>query len=403
MLFQGDFMSIGAVTKAPTTEEKEFQADRVITISAGHAMHDTYTAFLAPLLPVFKESLALSNAQLGWLTVFNQIASLLQPAIGHLADRKNLRLLVILTPAVTATTMSLLGIAPTYAVLAVLLLAAGLSSATLHSVAPVIAGRLSGRNLGRGMGIWMLGGELGRFLGPLVIGTYFLLRPDSLHSLPLLMFGGWLASVLLYVRLRDVEWRPSDSENGLPWQQALRSMGPFLVPLIAIIAVRAFMSAVLTTYLPVFLVDEGAAAATASFSLSVLEAAGVIGALLGGSLSDRLGRRMTLFLSLVTTPPLMLAFLFLDGWLRWPLLLLLGLSALSVVPVLMALVQESFPESRALANGVYMALNFGIRAGVVVVVGTMGDLWGMRLAFLVSAVIPLLGLPFLRLFPAQRG
>jgi FSR family fosmidomycin resistance protein-like MFS transporter len=69
----------------------------------------------------------------------------------------------------------------------------------------------------------------------------------------------------------------------------------------------------------------------------------------------------------------------------------------------MALVQESFPQNRALANGVYMAVSFGIRAGVVVVVGGMGDLWGMRLAFGVSAIIPLLGLPFLRLFPARQS
>jgi FSR family fosmidomycin resistance protein-like MFS transporter len=68
----------------------------------------------------------------------------------------------------------------------------------------------------------------------------------------------------------------------------------------------------------------------------------------------------------------------------------------------MALVQESFPESRALANGVYMALSFGIRAGVVVVVGRIGDLWGLQMAFLISAVIPLLGLPFLRMLPVRQ-
>jgi FSR family fosmidomycin resistance protein-like MFS transporter len=68
----------------------------------------------------------------------------------------------------------------------------------------------------------------------------------------------------------------------------------------------------------------------------------------------------------------------------------------------MALVQESFPENRALANGVYMALSFGIRSAVVVVVGVMADLWGMRSAFTASAIIPLLGLPFLLLLPKRR-
>jgi FSR family fosmidomycin resistance protein-like MFS transporter len=65
--------------------------------------------------------------------------------------------------------MSLLGMAPAYAVLALFLVVVGASSASLHAVGPVIAGNLSGRNLGKGMGFWMVGGELGRTLGPIVI------------------------------------------------------------------------------------------------------------------------------------------------------------------------------------------------------------------------------------------
>jgi FSR family fosmidomycin resistance protein-like MFS transporter len=187
----------------------------------------------------------------------------------------------------------------------------------------------------------------------------------------------------------------------LPWRQALGIMKPVLGPLSGIVVARSFMSAALTTYLAIFLVEGGADKSAASFSLSVLEAAGVAGALLGGSLSDRLGRRVILFISLLATPLLMFAFLLAGDWARLPLLLALGLTSLSVTPVIMALMQESFPENRALANGVYMALSFAIRSVVVVIVGGMGDLWGIRVAFAASAVITLLGLPFLRLLPTR--
>ncbi len=153
----------------PARSGEGFQAGRVVTVSFGHAVHDTYTAFLAPLLPAFIAKLALSRTEAGALTVFMQGPSLLQPFIGHLADRVNLRYFVILAPAVTAAMMSMLGVAPNYAVLALLLTVVGLSSAALHAVVPVLAGRLSGRNLGRGMGFWMVGGELGRTVGPIVI------------------------------------------------------------------------------------------------------------------------------------------------------------------------------------------------------------------------------------------
>jgi FSR family fosmidomycin resistance protein-like MFS transporter len=299
-------MPAEAVAASQQAEAEPFQTDRVVTISAGHAVHDTYTAFLPPLLPAFIESMSLSKAEAGLLTAFQQAPSLLQPFIGFVADRVSLRYLVILTPAVSATAMSLLGIAPSYAVLALMLMVAGLSSATLHAVAPVIAGRLSGTRLGRGMGFWMVGGELGRTLGPLAIAAYFVFWPDDLSHTPWLMIGGWLTSLLLFVRLRNVEGRPPRSEQGVPWRQVLRIMAPLLIPLTGIILVRSFMSSALTTYLPTFLAEEGAELWLAGISLSVLEAAGVVGALLGGSLSDRFGRRVVLFISLLVTPLLML-------------------------------------------------------------------------------------------------
>ena len=118
-------------------------------------------------------------------------------------------------------------------------------------------------------------------------------------------------------------------------------------------------------------------------------------------LSDRLGRRRVLAASALTTPALLLAFLRADGWSRFPVLVLLGLSLLSITPVIMALVQESFPEYRALANGMYMAASFATASVGVVIVGLMSDLMGMRPAFAASALIMLLAVPILALLPGQ--
>ncbi len=374
---------------------------RVVTIAAAHAAHDTYSAFLPPLLPVFIEKLSLARAEAGLLTVFLQGPSLLQPIIGHLGDRLDLRLAVILSPAVTAVCMSLVGVAPGYATLALLLVTAGVSAAVLHAVAPVVAGRLSGRRLGYGMGFWMVGGELGRTLGPvLVVSTVALL---GLQGMPWLMIGGIGASALLALSLRDVGPKRVRREAPRHLVRALRSMRPLLIPLLGVVVARSFMMAASTTYLPVFLREDGAGLWFAGASLSVLEGAGVFGALAGGSASDVLGRRRVLAFSFLAAPAMLLALVHLSGWWRWPILMALGFSGLMATPILMASVQESVPEHRALANGVYMALSFAIRSIVVVLVGGIADWMGMRWTFLACALLAWLGTPFVAWMPGRSG
>ncbi|HEY45644.1 MAG: hypothetical protein AMJ88_03435 [Anaerolineae bacterium SM23_ 63] len=381
------------------SNETRFETDRILTISSGHAIHDTYTAFLPPLLPALIERFTLSKTDAGLLTFFFQTPSLLQPVIGHLADRRNLRILVILAPAVSATMMSLLGIAPSFSSLAVLLTIAGLSSASFHAIGPVITGKYAGKNLGRGLGLWMVGGELGRTLGPIVIVTT--VSWFSMQGTAYLMFLGWLASAILFLRLRNASETNDAGDQGLPWRSAIRRMKPILIPLVGIIIGRAFVSFSLTTFLPTLLTEEGTEFWIAGASLTFLEAAGVVGALLGGSISDRLGRRSVLLFSSAVTPILMFIFIGAKDWPQILILVLLGLTALSVTPVLMALVQESYPENKSLANGVFMALSSLVRSIVVIVFGALGDLIGLSLAFRVSAVLMLLTIPIIFLLPMK--
>ena len=153
----------------PEAESGDFQTAKVVTIAGGHTVHDSVTAFLPPLLPSFIEKLSLSDARAGALSTFLQLPGLLQFAIGHLADRTTLRWVVVLGPAVTSILMASLGWAPNFVVLAMMLFFAGISVAAFHAIAPVAIGRLSGGQLGRGLGFWTVGRELGRTIGPLVV------------------------------------------------------------------------------------------------------------------------------------------------------------------------------------------------------------------------------------------
>jgi FSR family fosmidomycin resistance protein-like MFS transporter len=375
----------------------------VVTVAACHAVHDTFTAFLPPLLPALIDKFLLSKTEAGLLSVFVQAPSLLQPFIGHLADRSDLRLAVVLAPALSASAMSLLGIAPGYWALVTLLTVAGLSSAGLHAVAPVVAGRLAGRRLGRVMGLWMVGGEAGRTMGPIVIVTA--VAALTLEGTPVLMVGGIAASAALLLILRNVPATGTgiDGPPNREWRKALGRMAPVLKPLLAIIVARAFAVAAFAVYLPIMLTDEGSSLWFAGASLSILEAAGVAGAFAGGWLSDQIGRRRVMGAGLALTFLFAALFLATGGWARYPVLVGLGLSLFSFGPVIMALVQEQFPENRALANGVYMSISFVVRSAAIVAVGAFGDLFGMRTAFVVATALVAFGVPFVLRLPSRPG
>ncbi|MDZ4159460.1 MAG: MFS transporter [Anaerolineaceae bacterium] len=387
-------------TQEMTSLEDQFQTRRVATIAVGHAIHDTFPAFLAPMLPVIITNLSITRAEAGLLATFLSAPSLLQPFIGHLADRKNLRFLVILTPTITAALMSLLGLSESYLTTALMLIAVGLSSAGLHAVGPVIAGKLAGKKLGRAMSFWMVGGEFGRTLGPILIVTT--IRFLSPRGTGWLMLAGFLASLLLYFRLRNLELPATHTQTTLPMRSLVRSMRPVMLPLMVIIGLRAFLFSATSTFLPTMLTDEGANLWFAGAALSVMEAAGVLGAMLGGSISDRIGRKPVLLICFTSAPLLMIAFLNSSGAWQFGLLLLYGFAMLSVTPVFMALVQESYPENRALANGLYMAMSFAVSSLTVILIGFIGDHFGLRQAFLLSAGVMLLGLPFLLRLPHPR-
>lgn len=222
-----------------------FQTAHVVTIGLAHGLNDTYTSLLAPLLPALIAKLAMSKTQAGMLAFVQSSPWLFQPVIGHLADRVNLRYAVIVAPGIAATTMSLLGVAPHTGVVALLVMVTGLSSASLHAIAPAMAGRLSGLRLGRGMGFWVVGGYVGLAMGPIVAVTGVKLL--TLEGTPWLMIGGWLGSGILYWRLRHVEQHTAMRVEESAWRAVFQGMRPILVPVVGILVARALvMSSVLT-------------------------------------------------------------------------------------------------------------------------------------------------------------
>ncbi len=368
-----------------------FDTEKVLLLSVCHFIHDIYTSFLAPLLPFLIEKFSLSLTQAGFLTTAMQIPALMNPHIGKLADRVSVRYFIIMAPAFTAVPMSLLGIAPNYGILLILMFFTGVSTSLFHVPAPVMVYRVSGGKTGRGMSFFMTGGELARTLGPItIIGAISIFGFEGYY--PVMLFG-MLASIVMYVKFKDMPVSVVQKQSP-SIRIMFREMRGILLPLSAILVGRGFMHACLTAFLPLYVMQQSGNVWLAGIALSLFEAAGVVGILTIGSLSDRFGRKRLLGFCLVVSPIAFLLFTCTSGWLQLIILLITGFSLLSTTPVMLAMIQEFSVDGSSAANGVFMMISFLSRSAVVVLVGFVADLMGLEQTFILCGLVGMTALPF---------
>ncbi|WP_321494357.1 MFS transporter [uncultured Desulfobacter sp.] len=380
-------------SETPKFQASDFQTSRVATIAFAHFVHDLYTSFLAPLLPLIIEKLSLTLSQAGLLSTVMQIPSLANPFIGLFADNKGLaRWLVILAPTLTAIPMSLIGIAPSYEMLLVLVFVAGISVSLFHVPAPVTVARYSGKFKGRGMSFFMTGGEFARTMGPIgAVGAVSFLGLARFHFVLVLALA---TSVMLFMALEPSR-EPVKAKRRGSLTQAYKEVSHVLNPLAAILSARAMMHGSMGMFLTVYVEQATGSLWLGGTALTLYEATGVAGILSAGTLSDRLGRQRVLFWALAVAPVSILLFTLTSGVIQIISLLVTGFTVLSTTPVMLALVQENAEENPAAANGLFMMISFAVRSLAVVAAGAIADAFGMNMMFIIAALAGFTAIPFL--------
>ena len=372
--------------------KRSFDYATVLTISFAHLIGDMYSSFLAPVLPLLITQLGISNFQAGMLDFARKIPSLLNPIFGIIADKIDAKYFMIIGIIIITISMSFLGVVPDFITLFILVFIAGIGTSIFHVPGPVIIKKVAPHRLGLGMSFYMLGGELARTLGPIMIlGAVSLWGFDGIYRvMPL----GLAVATILYFRFRKISIHKKIDTKNKKKADYRKYLGFFAI-ISGIVIFRSGMHSALTLFLPTYLTSKGNSLWLAGISLAILQFAGAAGTFTLGILSDKIGRKKTLIVLSILNPLLMFAFVFSSGFMIFPILIVSGFILFGSNPIILALVQERDTENLSFLNGTYMTISFVGSSIMVLTVGFLSDIFGLNTTYTITAFLSIAVIPFI--------
>ncbi|WP_243120844.1 MFS transporter [Pelotomaculum sp. FP] len=118
--------------------------------------------------------------------------------------------------------------------------------------------------------------------------------------------------------------------------------------------------------------------------------AGAVGGLIGGYISDIIGRKPVIVDSLILATPLLYLYLNSSGALSYFLVILAGTFLLSSFSVTVVLAQDILKENKAMASGLMLGFTIGLGGLGVGLIGLLVEYWGINTIIHLLVLFPLL-------------
>ena len=357
-----------------------------------HFSHHLAVGGLLPLLPLVRDEFGLDYLLSGTLvSAFSLAYGFAQVPLAFLVDRYRLRKSLIIVLGLLGAALASIGIgfSLTYGQMLALLVLMGVAGSTYHALASsFLSEYFPADSRGRSLGLHVVGGSASFIATPaLALGILNLTgswRAAFIGlSLPALAAGLLLLWLVAGQEKVMVSSRPR--APSLPILEVLRLIGLLAV----IAAVMQVVTGGINTFLPLYLVDRhGVPRELAGIAVGLVAGAGIVGAPVGGALSDRVGRKPVILLSVLLSGPLLyLITLAPQGAALYLLIVLYGLAISMRMPTMESLIADVVPAARrATVLSAYYFLANEVSGVATPLIGLLSDLTDLNTAFVVLAI-----------------
>lgn len=368
----------------------------IVAVSLGHFVNDVMQSLLTSIYPILKANYGLDFVQIGFLTfTFQVTASLLQPAVGMVTDKRPMPYSLPVGMGSTTVGLLVLGFAQSYPLLLLGSALVGIGSAIFHPESSRVARLASGGRHGLAQALFQVGGNTGSAIGPLLAA--FIVLPRGQSSVSWFALGAFCGIIILW---RVGAWYAAH-QRANAGKKPVSTVRPFdqrttaiaLIVLAVLTLTKNAYMASLSSYYTFYLIDKFSVAVQDSqLLLFCFLGAAALGTFLGGPLSDRFGVKFVIWFSIVGVLPFTLALPYAD--LTWTVVLtiVIGLIFSSAFSAIVVFAQELMPGRVGLIAGIFFGFAFGAGGIAAAALGGLADIYGIQWVFWVSSFMPLLGL-----------